>query len=964
MTPFLRQAAAHYISLGQIDRTCLIFPSRRAAVFFTKYLRELLQGRGKPVILPKMMTESEFFEAAYGHPVSDKLSLLLELYSVYKEYSPRAESLDEFVFWGDVILSDFSDVDKYLVDPKQLFTNVADLKNLQDTFSYLSDEQRKAINSFLSHFRDGGDILPEGKAVYKDRFLGLWNLLLPIYERFRERLAEKGMAYDGMIYRSVAERFASESATDILAGPFNGVDLFGFIGLNALSKCEKEVLGALRDAHMADFSWDYCGKMIRDRHNRSSFFMEGNVAEFPMTWTPEDVPDAPAAIKVVSVPSAVGQAKMLPLMAGGNADATAIVLPDESLLEPVLNSIPPEIEKINVTMGLPLSGSRFHSLMSEVANLQLRQRVIKGETYFYHKNVWSILTGGIAGQLLSEEEATAVKELKAAGKYYIPASDLVEIGPLATAIFRPLALDLKSSDEEQVKKFGEYLSEIIRLTASKIVAVASLATEAEFAIRWYGCVRNLLEKELPVTPSTYVKLLLNLLSMQSVPFEGEPIGGLQIMGPLETRALDFDNVIILSCNEGSFPRRSISSSFIPPALRTAFGLPTYEFQDAIWAYYFYRMICRASTVWLLYDSRSEGGHSGEESRYIKQLQYHFRVPLCRMTSGAGIQLSEESDSIPKPENIVDILKGIRLSASSMNSYLSCPAKFYYSAIEKLSPEGEVTESLDSGMIGNVFHETMQALYLGPEACSEDFSMERRDVAEAIRSGRLKPLKTITPEYIDFLLGREGRKLIHQRIEASIRSAIHSPVVTGRNLVFADIILSYVVRTLNADKSIAPFDILGLELYREWNFEGYKFVGYIDRLDRVGDSVRIVDYKTGRDDPKDVLVDNAGAMAEKVFSSAHSRPKIPLQLFLYDMFVLSSDLIPNEANPKLINCMYSLPRIRKTGFTVAPVNYEFCSLVKDGLRSVLAEIASPGIPFRRTDDHKTCEYCDFKTICGR
>ena len=893
------------------------------------------------MILPKMMTESEFFEAAYGHPVSDKLSLLLELYSVYKEYSPRAESLDEFVFWGDVILSDFSDVDKYLVDPKQLFTNVADLKNLQDTFSYLSDEQRKAINSFLSHFRDGGEILPEGKAVYKDRFLGLWNLLLPIYERFRERLAEKGMAYDGMIYRSVAERFASESATDILAGPFNGVDLFGFIGLNALSKCEKEVLGALRDAHMADFSWDYCGKMIRDRHNRSSFFMEGNVAEFPMTWTPEDVPDAPAAIKVVSVPSAVGQAKMLPLMAGGNADATAIVLPDESLLEPVLNSIPPEIEKINVTMGLPLSGSRFHSLMSEVANLQLRQRVIKEETYFYHKNVWSILTGGIAGQILSEEEAAAVKELKAAGKYYIPASDLVKIGPLATAIFRPLALDLKSSDEEQVKKFGEYLSEIIRLTASKIVAVASLATEAEFAIRWYGCVRNLLEKELPVTPSTYVKLLLNLLSMQSAPFEGEPIGGLQIMGPLETRALDFDNVIILSCNEGSFPRRSISSSFIPPALRTAFGLPTYEFQDAIWAYYFYRMICRASTVWLLYDSRSEGGRSGEESRYIKQLQYHFRVPLERMVTGGGMKIAAGQDSIPKPDDIADRLRAMDLSASSLNNYLTCPAMFYYGSVEKLKPEGEVSESLDASMLGSVFHGTMEALYRGIK----------------------KPMNIITAEYIDYLLSREGRGIIKEIIEEKIKEAIHSPVISGRNLVFADIIFSYVENTLIADKGLTPIEILGLELRKYWMFDGYRFKGFIDRLDKVGGRIRVVDYKTGRDDPKNVQVDKASLVVQKLFERCkRERPKIALQLFLYDMFVLSGQNAPQIEN--LFNCMYSLPRMKSGGIAEAIVNPEFCDLVKDNLRDVLAEISNPQLPFSRTDDLKTCEHCDFKTICGR
>lgn len=940
MTPFLRQAAAHYISLGALAQTCLVFPSRRASVFFTKYLRELLKGSPRPVILPRMMTESEFFATVYGHPVSDKLSLLLELYSVYKESSPRAESLDEFVFWGDVILSDFSDVDKYLVDPKQLFTNVSDLRNIQDTFSYLSEGQRKAINAFLSHFRDGGEILPEGKAVYKDRFRGLWNLLLPIYEQFHARLSEKGMAYDGMIYRSVAERFASESAEDILSGPFSDIRHFGFIGLNALSECERRVLKAMRDAGMADFSWDYCGKMIRDKNNRSSFFMERNVVEFPMTWTPEDVPDAPAKINVVSVPSSVGQAKMLPLMTGA-PDDTAVVLPDESLLEPVLNSIPPEIEKINVTMGLPLSGSRFHSFMSEVLSLQLRYRNVHGESYFYHKNVWSILTGGIVGKLLTEEESALVKELKAAGKYYIPASDLTKLGPLAEAVFKPLVLDLKASDSSQVQVFGDYLADIVKLTASKLIEITSIATEAEFAMRWYGCVRNLREKELPVTPSTYAKLLLNLLSMQSVPFEGEPIGGLQIMGPLETRALDFDNVIVMSCNEGTFPRRSVSSSFVPPALRTAFGMPTYEFQDAIWAYYFYRMICRASTVWLLYDSRTEGGRSGEESRFIKQLQYHFRLPLERMVTGGGMKVAAGQDWVQKPADIAERLRTMDLSASSLNNYLTCPAKFYYGSVEKLKPEGEVSESLDAGMLGNVFHGTMEALYRGVK----------------------KPLKVITAEYIDFLLSREGREIIKQKIEQGIKEAIHSPVISGRNLVFADIIFSYVENTLVADRELTPIEIKGLELRKEWKFDGYKFKGFIDRLDKVGGRIRVVDYKTGRDDPKYISVEDAALVAAKLFERCKiDRPKIALQLFLYDMFVLSDKDAPDI--DWLFNCMYSLPKMKTAGIVEARVNPEFCDLVKEKLRELLAEISNPDIPFLRTEEARTCEFCDFKTICGR
>lgn len=937
MTPFLRQAAAHYISLGALDETCLVFPSRRASVFFTKYLRELLAGSSRPVILPKMMTESEFFAAIYGHPVSDRLSLLLELYSVYKECNPKCESLDEFVFWGDVILSDFSDVDKYLVDPEQLFTNVAEYKDIRDTFSYLSERQREAINAFLSHFRDGGGELPEGKAVYKDRFLGLWNLLLPVYRLFRQRLKDKGMAYDGMVYRCVAECFESESAEDIISAAFSGVRLIGFVGLNALNECEKKVLGRLRDASLADFSWDYCGRMIRDKFNRSSFFMEQNVAAFPMTWSLLPVPDAPGRINVVSVPSAVGQAKLLPRMIG-NPESTAVVLPDESLLQPVLNTIPPEIERINVTMGLPLTQSRFHSLMSDIMSMQLRSRVIRGESYFYHKNVWSILTSGIIGEMLSEEEKNLVSQLRSAGKYYIPESDLSATGPLARAIFVPLNLAADSSDASQTRRFGEYLRGTVSLIASKMVELTSLASETEFAMRWYACVSSILEKEIPVGPSTYSRLLLNLLAMQSVPFEGEPIGGLQIMGPLETRALDFDNVIILSCNEGMFPRRSVSSSFVPPALRLAFGMPTYEYQDAIWAYYFYRMICRAETVWLLYDSRTEGVRGGEESRYIKQLQYHFRLPLHRMATGLSLGTVSEEDHITKPADIAERLRETTLSASSILNYLSCQAKFYYSSIEKLKPDEDVTESLDARMIGNVFHETMYKLYQIPG-------------------------KVITADYIDGLLSRQGRGKIRSCIEECIKEAIHSPEISGRNLVFADIIQAYVVRTLTVDRKLVPIQILGLEKEKHWYFEGYKFFGYIDRLDRVDGRTRVIDYKTGRDKPEDIIIGNPEAVVRRIFEGKDSeRPKIALQLFFYDMFVLNGKDAPSI--DEMYNCMYPVPKIATEGIAQTRLSREFMSLVLDRLKELLAEMADPLRPFLRTSDVKTCENCDFKSICGR
>ena len=961
MNEFLKQVARHYASGENLGDILFVFPNRRATVFFSKYLREALAGASKPVLLPRLVTEMEFFSALYGGEASDKVSLLLELYEVYRKTVAKPETLDEFIFWGDVIIADFSDIDKYLVDPGRILTNVADLRNIQDSFSYLSEQQRKAVDDFLGHFRDSRGLkFHEGDV--KSRFLGLWNHLLPIYEGFRERLSSRGMAFDGMIYRGVAEKLTSgtSSAGELLEEAFEGTSRVVFVGLNALNECERKVLGRLRDGGLAEFCWDYCGRMLRDKANRSSFFMDRNVAEFPMRWKLEDVPDAPGEVCVVSIPSSVGQAKLLPRLVG-NPESTAVVLPDESLLRPVLNSLRPDIRKINVTMGLGLASSRFNSFMEDVMALQLHSRRIRSELCFYHKQVWGILRSGILEGMLPDEDKQRIGQIKAEGKYYVPLGDFSGLEGVCAAIFRDAGLEAEGP--EGPRRFGNYLKEVVLALAPRLSESVNLVSETEFAMRWYSCVTRLAEKDLALSPSSYAKLLGRLLATQSVPFEGEPVGGLQIMGPLETRALDFTDVIILSCNEGTFPRRSVSASLIPPALRTGFGLPTYEFQDSIWAYYFYRLISRSSRVVLMYDSRTEGGKAGEESRYIKQLQYHFRVPVKRVTVSGETVVKYDDVDIEKPSDMARRLKEITLSASSLNAYLSCQAKFYYSVVEKLRPETEIVDSLDAGMIGNVYHEVMEALYLGPVACDPSFDMDRKNVGRAIKSGQLKPLRTITSAYIKGLLGKEGRKLVEARIEASIKAVLRSPVVSGRNLVFADIIGAYVARTLEADLALAPFDILGLEVEGKWEFEGYRFFGYIDRIDRVGEIVRIVDYKTGSDDPKDILVEDPENLAERIFGDDSSkRPKIALQLFLYDMFVQSSGFRTSEA--RLFNCMYPVPKLGKGGVAQTQVSAAFWDIVKEKLSALLSEMADPAIPFRRTEDTKQCGYCDFRTICGR
>ena len=913
MEPFLKQVARGYFGREEFSRTCFVFPNRRSLVFFQKYLCGLVAGSGRgPMMLPELLTINDFFYRIADADVSDRVTLLLELYDCYKALNSRAEPLDEFIFWGDILLADFSDVDKYLIDPEKIFTNVKDFREIQDGYSYLSDGQREAIEQFMKHFKDSSR-----RGWVKERFLGIWNILLPLYKSFGKVLKDKHMAYDGMVYRALAERLAKESASDILNDAFPGTERYVFIGLNALSTSEKTVLRKMKDARIADFCWDYSSPMIRNPRNRSSFFMDANIELLGQSFKADENGLPQTEFNVVSVPSSVGQAKHLASIIGpSEGESTAIVIPDEGLLQPVLSSIPPEITDINVTMGYPLGASAFAALMAEINNLQLHLRGGSRGWMFYHKQVWNIFSSNVFREALGEKDREIITAIKAASQYYVPLESF-KGSPILETVFRPVAKSLKAQDKEQIKALAVYQNEVIKAIAPHLKE--KMPQEVEFARRYSQCVTRLASRELEVMPQTYVRLLGQLTAGESVPYNGEPVKGLQVMGPLETRALDFDKVIILSCNEGTFPRRSVSASFIPPELRRGFGMPTYEYQDAVWAYYFYRLVQRAGKVWMLYDSRTEGLRSGEESRYIKQLQYHFGVKLNRYVSKTDLSSNASEDTIPKPADMEKLLKERPLSPSALQKWLECPVMFYYSFIEGLQKEDEVAESLDAGHLGNVFHETMHCLFTGEEA-----------MAPGVDPKSVPPSKYITADY---LKGWSSRKAdIKAKVRSVIMKEMNTVELTGRNLVIEEVITNYVLKTIERELEILPpggrFEILGLEQTRYWDFEGYKFKGKIDRLDSIyPGKVRVVDYKTGKVLDEDVLIDssNADAVMKQLFGTDSSqRPKIALQMFLYDMY-----LGREYGYADMVNAVYPVAKMFKSPPMQAPVCQDFCDRMKGG-----------------------------------
>ena len=975
--PFLKQVADHYYDRGDISSRCFVFPNRRSMVFFRKWLsmkvaESASRGDGKPVMAPQMMTINDLFYRIGGLNVTDKVTLLVELYECYRELNPKAEPLDEFIFWGDVILADFNDVDKYLASPKQLFANVADFKAIQDSYSYLTETQRCAIENFVSHFNDrSGKLtvnLDSDDPNVKERFLQIWNLLYPLYTMYNDRLRGKGLAYEGMVYRTIAEsdRFCPDSS-------------YVVVGLNALNECEKTLLRRLRDNGKVEFCWDWSGDMIRDERNRSSFFMADNVKEFPPVFIPDDEGIGRTSFNTLSVPSSYGQVKhVAPILEriGYKDDTlrsssdTAVVIPDESLLMPLLNSIPENIQDINVTMGYPMSASELYVLVSDVAKMQMHLRRKDNGWYFYHKQVWDILSSGVMKTVLSSDDMSECREritaIRRDGRYYIHQDDFSG-HPLLETVFRPVAVEPSVADSGQTDALAAYLQDVIVFLAPMLAGNPDMALELEFARQCYSSINSLRAKKLAVQPSTFVRLLDSLMSGLTIPFKGEPLKGLQIMGPLETRALDFRNVIILSCNEGMFPRRNVSSSFVPPELRKAFSLPTYEYQDAIWAYYFYRLVSRAENVWMVYDSRSEGLKRGEESRYIKQLRYHFGVDVCHHVAEAGSAASQEmQEDMEKTDEMMERIGTMTWSVSALQNYVICPMKFCYQSVLRLKKDEDVAESLDNAMIGNVYHNVMWALYHGEEAMKSDAPFEK------LEGGGSEGMPKVTASYLESWLAREDD--VRSKVVSLMKAELKTDEITGRDLVVQRVIVRYVMETVRKDLLLLArygsdgFDMAGLEKQVYAQLYGVPFFGVVDRMDSiVPGMIRMVDYKTGNDSPSVIAVtdDMAQSAVEKVFDSAYEvrkANKAALQFHIYDRMVQASGLVSGQE--QLCNSLYATSDLFRNVPSVFPSSGRFSELMDERLSSMIAEIRDRNVPFSKTQETDACRYCDFRMICGR
>ena len=978
MTPFLQQIASLFYQHYEADmyRLAFVFPNRRSGLFFRKYLSQVA---GKPIISPAILTINELFWQLSDKQPADRIRMLFLLYRIYIRHCRAAESFDDFIFYGEMLLNDFDDIDKYLADAGRLFTNVSDLQQIEKDLTYLQPEQIEAIRLFWSSFR----LKKEGDN--RQHFLDFWQHLFSIYTELRQELAAEGRGYEGMIFREVietgeagkiGERWNSRLRRNdgevgiTKALPYEKII---FVGLNAISAAEKELMKRLQKQGIADFYWDCGSDCLLDENNRASYFIREHLKLFPSAYSfPEEEPVHPE-IELIGIPSRIGQAKQVhailkEIVSGGTgldpeeAMQIAIVLPDEQLLIPVLHSIPNEITHINVTLGYSLSGTPIASLMESIPDLQKKIRRIDDQALFYHREVLSILNHRYVASACPDEIAALIDEITTHNRIFISPSDLNR-SPLLGLIFMPVT-DVNELPDYLIRILKE-LNRVIMLQydtpendENETVTMGKL--EQEFVYHYFTMVNRLkdmiLDSDIQMSVETFFRLLKRLTDTITIPFQGHPLSGIQIMGTLETRVLDFDRLIILSMNEGIFPSKQTTASFIPYNLRRGFGLPTYEHQDSVWAYHFYRLIARSRKVSLLYDTRTEGLQTGEVSRFVHQLKYHYGIPVKEKPVVFNISSSQSlALQVEKTEEVMSKMKSYRkdggkaLSASAINTYLDCPLRFYFSFIEGLKEEEEMSESVEDRMFGNIFHRITEELY--------------------------KPDSMVTADLLQLCAKEQSlTKAIHSAFSELFFHSKEVRSLSGQHYLTGEMLRKYVLKLIEIERKMTPFRYIRSEQKIQYPIRltdgtEIQLKGFIDRLDEVNGTIRVVDYKTGIKKGLDFK------SMESLFDSLYEkRQSAIMQVFMYAWMMPSAsplagglggaiqpvlyyvrDFFSNDFDPVIYIGKEKMP---VTDFTVYRNEFEDC------LRSCLDKMFDPDIPFSRTSNSKYCTHCPFSGVCGR
>lgn len=959
MESFLKLVAADLYkhTEGNLAHTAVVFPNKRAGLFFNEYLA---QESDSPIWSPAYVSISELFRSLSPWEVGDPVKLVCELYKIFRRETQSTETLDDFYFWGEMLISDFDDADKNKVDTDKLFSNLQDLRNIMDDYTFIDDEQEEAIRQFFQNFSI------ERRTALKERFISLWDVLGNIYKGFRESLASQNIAYEGMMYRHVIEHL------DVDKLPY---EKYVFVGFNVLNKVEHTLFTQLKDVGKAVFYWDYDEFYMKENRqavtHEAGEFIRRNLRDFPSPLSGELFKNLskPKEVHYIASSTENAQARYLPQWIRNNLTTpekeTAVVLCNEALLQPVLHSLPAEVKHVNITMGFPLSQTPVYSFLIALLELHTHGFNFKSGRYTF-QSVVTLLKHPYTRQLTGQAELLE-KELTRNNRFYPLPGELGK-DEFLTRLFTPLSGNLNLCI-----RLSETLQQVAGIYQANTSgtedtdAFNQLYRESLFkAYTTINRFRTLIEEdELTVQSETFRRLLVKVLSATNIPFHGEPAIGMQVMGVLETRNLDFRHLVLLSVNEGQLPKSGGDSSFIPYNLRKAFGMTTIEHKIAVYAYYFYRLLQRAERITLMYNTSSDGLNRGEWSRFMLQFLIEWPHPITRQFLEAGqspqgtspITVEKTPDVMRRMQSLFDVRANpkAKFSPSALNYYLDCPLKFYYRYVAGLSAPDEVSAEIDSATFGSIFHYAAEHIY-------KDLTTHG---------------KVINKEALETLLRNEVK--LQDYVDTAFKKLFFNvpqnekPEYNGIQLINSAVIARYLKQLLQNDLRYAPFTFIAseMEVDEPIDIQTPKGViksrigGIIDRMDSKDGTLRIVDYKTGGDADTPPHV-------ESLFIPDKKRSNYVFQTFLYaaimcrkqpTMKIASALLYIHRAATETYSPVIQMGEPRKPKEAVEDFS-KYEKEYRERLQGLLEEIFNPEKSFTQTEIIEKCTYCDFKALCKR
>lgn len=957
MTPFLKAVAEDiYRRFGDnLSRTAIVFPGKRAGLFFNQYLMECA---GHPLWAPAYITISDLFGQLSSLNVESSIRQVCLLHQIFNRCTQRTEPLDDFYYWGELMLADFDDIDKNLVEADSLFINLADVKALNSQFDYLTDEQKEMLERFFAGFRS-----EEQRTELKSRFIELWQVMGTIYHELRQQLQIKGLAYEGMMFREAIENFDSNQLA---------YERYVFVGFNVLNQVERQLFCKLEECGVALFYWDYDRYYFNNTDHEAGLFVRENIARFGNTLPYDsqlfDNLSHLPEINCISAPTDNAQARYLYdwLSCCHNIKQeqdTAVILCNEDMALPVLHALPANhVKNVNVTMGFKLTQTPIYTLINCYFNLHT-QGFDEEKALYKAEEVRLLLMHPYINQLYPEANDWC-EELLRTNRQLFPESTLTEHSTLGMLFVRHESnMSLLEMLSTLVDTIGRLFSRTDPQSKSgEQELYDQLYEEALFRIhQLIASFRSILsDGTLTVKTRTLVRLMQRVMKQSSIPFHGEPAIGLQVMGVLETRNLDFRNIILLSTNEGKLPKGTSDASFIPYNLREAFGMTTIQRQNAVYAYYFYRMIQRAERVTVVYNDGTDGLNKQEPSRYVMQLQVEFPGKLISQTIQAASQSDLHTDICIEQTDLTrrrlqshfaydpSRKHNYRLSPSAINDWLDCRLKFYLKHIEGIVPPQEMHGDVDVSVFGNIFHKSAELAY---EQLTERGSMVHAADIQSLYNNRIA-METLVNEAFrqEFFHTERGDPL----------------PFNGTQYIAQKAIVSYLGQLLRMDEKYAPFSYIGSEvpihhpLIIQSHGEEFTILlgGKVDRIDSKEGVTRIIDYKTGGEQ-------KTVASVENLFDRGKSRDNYVFQAFYY-AYLLQHD--HSQIAPSLLfvrnTSKNALPNIIVNGTPVLDFGQEYGEEFGSLLSSTIEEIFNSDIPYTAAENKEACRYCKLLSLCKR